>query len=247
MRQKLYDFIKEKYDSEPEYLWARFPDYAVFRHSDNNKWFAIVMTVAGGKLGLENKKQVEILNLKLSEPLFVDLLVRREGFLRGYHISRGNWISVLLDGTVPFDEIIPLLAESYAVTASKQKRQKLRPPKEWIIPANPKYYDIERAFDSETEIDWKQGAGIKTGDTVFMYVGAPVSAVLFKCKVIKTDIPFEYTDENLTISSLMRIKLEKRYATEEFTFDRLRKEFGIFAVRGPRGIPNSLSAALKDE
>lgn len=247
MRQKLYDFIKEKYDSEPEYLWARFPDYAVFRHSDNNKWFAIVMTVAGGKLGLENKKQVEILNLKLSDPLFVDLLVRREGFLRGYHISRGNWISVLLDGTVPFDEIIPLLAESYAVTASKQKRQKLRPPKEWIIPANPKYYDIERAFDSETEIDWKQGAGIKTGDTVFMYVGAPVSAVLFKCKVVKTDIPFEYTDENLTISSLMRIKLEKRYATEEFTFDRLRKEFGIFAVRGPRGIPNSLSAALKDE
>ena len=28
-------------------------------------------------------------------------------------------------------------------------------------------------------------------------------------------------------------------------FDKLKSEYGIYAVRGPRGIPNSLSAALK--
>ena len=80
-----------------------------------------------------------------------------------------------------------------------------------IIPANPKYYDIVHAFDDTDEIDWKQGAGIKTGDTVFMYVASPVSAILYKCKVTETDIPYKYEDGNLTISALMKIKLLKRY------------------------------------
>ena len=42
-----------------------------------------------------------------------------------------------------------------------------------------------------------------------------------------------------------KIRLQKRYAPDRFTFDTLKEEYGIYAVRGPRGIPNSLSAALK--
>ena len=78
-----------------------------------------------------------------------------------------------------------------------------------------------------------------------MYVGSPVSAVLYKCKVTEVDIPYEYEDNHLKITALMKIKLQKRYEPDEFTFDRLKKEYGIYAVRGPRGIPNSLSEALK--
>ena len=78
-----------------------------------------------------------------------------------------------------------------------------------------------------------------------MYVASPVSAILYKCKVTETDIPFQYQDENLTIKSLMKITLQKRYAAEEFTFETLKNEYGIFAIRGPRGVPNSLSVALK--
>ena len=127
---------------------------------------------------------------------------------------------------------------------SKKKREKIRPSKEWVIPANPKNYDIEHAFDDTDEIDWKQGAGIKAGDTVFMYVAAPVSAILYQCKVTKTDIPYQYADKNLTIKALMRIRLLKRYKPDKFTFDRLCEENGVNAIRGPRGIPNSLSHAL---
>ncbi len=47
------------------------------------------------------------------------------------------------------------------------------------------------------------------------------------------------------MSSIMKIKLLKRYDPNRFTFDVLGKEYGIFAVRGPRGIPQSLSEALK--
>ena len=66
----------------------------------------------------------------MSDPLLADMLVQNDGYMRGYHISRGNWISILLDGTVPFEDICRWIDESYAVTASKQKKQKIRPPKE---------------------------------------------------------------------------------------------------------------------
>ena len=99
--------------------------------------------------------------------------------------------------------------------------------------------------DDTNVINWKQGAGIKKGDTVFMYVAAPVSAVLYKCKVMETDIPYEHENKYITIRVLMKIKLQKRYAPDRFTFGVLKEEYGIFAVRGPRGIPNSLSTALK--
>ena len=72
-----------------------------------------------------------------------------------------------------------------------------------------------------------------------------MSAILYKCKVTKTDIPYQYNDGKIQIRALMKIKLLKRYKPTGFPFERLKDEYGIFAVRGPRGVPNSLSEALK--
>lgn len=245
VREKVYGYVKRKYGSEPEYLWRRFPDYAIFRHEDNRKWYGLIMDISAENLGLPGESRVDILNVKLDDLMLADMLVQREGYLRGYHLNRGNWISILLDGTVPMKEIREMLDLSYRVTASAKKKQKLRPPKEWIVPANPKYYDIVHAFDHKEEINWKQGAGIRTGDIVFMYVAAPVSAILYKCVVTETDIPFQYSDKNVSMTALMKIRLKKRYSPERFNCERLKSEYGIFAVRGPRGIPHSLSEALK--
>lgn len=245
LRGQLYGYVKKKYSAEPEYLWMRYPGYAVFRHSDNDKWFGIVMDVRRDKLGAEGEEPVDVLNVKLRDAPAVDFLIRQPGYYRGYHISRGNWVSILLDGTVPFETICRLLDESYANTASKEKTRKIRPPKEWVIPANPKYYDIESAFEQSDVIEWKQGSGIIKGDTVFMYVAAPVSAILYKCEVVETDIPFRYDDGNVRMTALMKIALRKRYPRDRFTFDILGRDYGIYAVRGPRGIPDSLSEALK--
>lgn len=245
IKEKLFAYIRKKYHAAPEYLWARYPEYAVFRHGDNRKWFAVFMDIPGTRLGLESNAFTDILNVKMGDPLLADFLVQQKGVFRGYHISRGNWISVLLDGTVAYEEISGWLDESYLATASRETKQKLRPPKEWLIPSNPKYYDVQTAFEESDEIDWKQGKGIKTGDTVFLYVGAPVSAILYKCRVTETDIPFHFDNGEIHMSSKMKIKLLKRYAPDQFTFDALGKEYGIFAVRGPRGIPESLSEALK--
>ena len=43
----------------------------------------------------------------------------------------------------------------------------------------------------------------------------------------------------------MKIKLIKRYNPEKFTFDVLKDKYGVFAIRGPRSVPHSLSESLK--
>lgn len=245
MRETVFKYMKKKYKISPEYPWAKYDSNAVFRHMDNKKWFALVMDVQRDKLGLHGDEYVGVINLKVDDMFFQDMLIQQDGILPAYHMNKQHWITVLLDGTVPDDKVFDLIDRSFTATASKKKKENIRGPKEWIIPANPKFYDIIHAFDDAEEIDWKQGSGIKVGDTVFMYVAAPVSAIMYKCKVTEADIPYKYQDENLTIKALMKIKLLKRYESERFTFDILKEEYGIFAVRGPRGIPHSLSEALK--
>ena len=245
MRQAVFEYIKKKQKAKPEYPWRKYSSYAVFRHADNNKWFALVMDVPGDKVGLSSTDYVDVINLKVDDLFFRDMIIQDAGIMPAYHMNKMHWITVLLDGTVPRERVFDLIDMSFLATASAKKKEKLRPAKEWIIPSNPKYFDIVHAFDEADEINWKQGAGIKSGDTVFMYVGAPVSAVLYKCKVTETDIPYHGHHEEINIKALMKIKLQRRYAPERFTFDVLKAEYGIYAVRGPRGIPNSLSEALK--
>ena len=244
LRQTVFEYIKKKYKVSPEFPWKKDDTSAVFRHSDNRKWFALCMTVGGDKLGIGSTEEIDVLNLKMEDMLLRDILIREGGVYPAYHMSKMHWVTVILDGTVPKNTVFDLIDSSFLSTASSKKKEKIRPPKEWIIPSNPKYYDVIRAFKDAEEIDWKQGRGIKVGDTVFLYVGAPVSAILYKCKVTETDIPYDFRNKNLTIKALMKIKLLKQYEPDEFTFDVLKSEYNFFAVRGPRGIPNSLSAAL---
>lgn len=246
MRQAVYDYIKKKYHTSPEYPWRGHDMDAVFRHSDNHKWFALVMNVQKTKLGLLGDGFADVINLKVDDLFFRDQLIQKDGIMPAYHMNKMHWITVLLDGTVEIDQVYELIAVSFLATASVKKKEKIRPPKDWLIPANPKYYDIVHAFDTARVIDWKQGNGIKAGDTVFLYVGAPVSAILYQCKVIQAGIPYTYEDQNLTIKTIMRIQLQKRYQPDTFTFGVLKEKYGIFAVRGPRGVPNHLSTALKE-
>ena len=257
MKDRIIKYIEDTYDVLPEYPWAKYDSNAVFRHRENRKWFGLIMDVRREKLSPELARDagmdvfaapdacVPVINLKIDDPAFRDMLVGEDGIFPAYHMNKEHWITVLLDGTVPFDEVIRLLEASYQATSYLKAKHKDRAPKEWIIPSNPRYYDIEHAFDEADEIEWKQGRGINVGDIVYLYVGAPVSAVRYCCRVTKTDIPYDFDNGKLKITSLMLIKLLRRYDPEEYPFERLRDEYGIYAIRGPRGIPNSLSSALR--
>ena len=104
-KKEVFKYIEKKYKAKPEYLWRRFPNYAIFRHSDNKKWFSLIMDVEKKKLGLVGETRVYILNIKIDDAEFRDALICKKGYFKGYHISRGNWVTVLLDGTVELKEI----------------------------------------------------------------------------------------------------------------------------------------------
>ena len=124
VREKIFKYVKEKYNIEPDYPFSTAPTYPVLRHADNRKWFALIMDVPREKLGLKGTEYVDIINVKLGDPMLADMLVRQPGYFYGYHITRSSWISILLDGTVPFAEICRWIDESYAVTAPKRTRKR---------------------------------------------------------------------------------------------------------------------------
>ena len=92
-------------------------------------------------------------------------------------------------------------------------------------------------------MEWKQTADIRVGDTIYMYMAAPVCAVLYRCRAVEVNIPYSYEDENLTIRKAMKIELQERYAPDRFDREFL-KGFGVYAVRSQRRIPHSLSCEM---
>lgn len=71
---------KEKYGTEPEYLWLSSPYNAVLRHTDNKKWYAILMKVSRSKLGLSGDDTVDILDIKCDPLISGSFLWRMEFF-----------------------------------------------------------------------------------------------------------------------------------------------------------------------
>ncbi len=124
MREKIFAYVKKTYGVEPDYPFSIAPGYPVLRHTDNRKWFALFMDVPRNKLGLKGEERVDIVNVKTGDVLLADWLAQQEGFFPGYHISRGTWVSVLLDGTVPLEEIFHWIDVSFAVTAPKKRQRK---------------------------------------------------------------------------------------------------------------------------
>ena len=233
--------LAEKYQEYPDYPFSELPHYGVFRYPKNRKWYGLIMNIPKYRL-LKDKKApkdetiVEILNLKVDSKQ-VDALLKTKGFYPCYHMNRANWISILLDGTVPDKTILTLLETSRNFVVGTASRASGKPTS-WLIPANPKYFDIDGAFAKDDTILWKQSSAVQVGDLVYLYVAAPVSAVRYKCKVLEVNIPYKYKDKNVSMTRVMKIKRLKMYDPSLWTFEKL-KTLGITALRGPRFAPDN--------
>lgn len=122
-RAELECYIHKTFFAEAEYLWERYPSYAVFRHETGRKWFAVIMSVPKSKFGIDEDGCVDVVNLKCSEEI-IDSFRSEPGIHPAYHMSRGLWLSVFLDGTVPDDTVKLLLAVSYKQTEKRTKKEK---------------------------------------------------------------------------------------------------------------------------
>ncbi len=227
--------IKEKYGDDPQFEWEKFPGYATFRNKDSKKWYGIIMNIDKNKLEKKSNGEVEIIDIKL-EPNEIEELLNLDGFYSAYHMNKKNWITIILNDTISDEKILKLIEKSYSYTEIKKNKAK----NEWIIPANPKYFDIEKALEQNHTIMWKQSTEMKINDIVYIYVGNPYSSMMYKCRVIEVNIPFEDKKEKIKMKKVMKMELTKKYEKGKLTRNKL-KEFGIKAIRGPRYMPLALS------
>lgn len=105
-------YVRDTYNDELEYLWQKFPDNAVVRRKDNQKWYAALLTVSLRKLGFNCDGKVEILDLRM-KPEDVQSFVDGKKYLPGYHMNKKHWITICLDGTLSMEEICQRIDESY--------------------------------------------------------------------------------------------------------------------------------------
>ncbi len=103
-----------------DYPWEDSPEYTVFRHADNRKWFALITKVKFSVLHIDKEGAVDIINLKC-DPDMIEELVRLPGILPAYHMNKQHWITVLLNGSVKPEKLVSLIDISYQLTAKKRR------------------------------------------------------------------------------------------------------------------------------
>lgn len=121
-RIELEKYIYDEYGVAPEHPWLDSPGYEVFRRADNKKWFALIMDIPAHKLGIASEEFVDVVNLKC-DSLLIGSLMGKPGYFPAWHMNKNHWITVLLDGGAPDNEVCMLLDMSYRATAPRANKK----------------------------------------------------------------------------------------------------------------------------
>ncbi|OON90078.1 MmcQ/YjbR family DNA-binding protein [Pyramidobacter sp. C12-8] len=230
--------IRERFGNPPEFPWQD-DSSAVFREPRTRKWYGVIMRIGRGKLEPGKDGEVDVLNVK-ADAADVPALLKERGIFRCYHMNKKYWVTVALDDSLGDERVMELLEASHAFAArGTGKSSAALSDGVWIVPANYRYYDVEKGFAENPVHTWKQTARVRPGDLVYLYIGSPVSAIYCKCRVLETDIPCDYDDGAVRMSRVMRLAMLRRYGRELLPMV-LMKKFGVRAVRSARRMPETL-------
>jgi len=93
--QQIFDYASNQYATQPEYLWEKYPEYAILRHGNaKGKWYALIGKISKTKLGLKEEGETDFIN----------------------HMNKTHWLTIVLDHGVETKEIFKLLDWSYDLT-----------------------------------------------------------------------------------------------------------------------------------
>ncbi len=115
LRHEILEYSLHKYNTKPIYPWTLLPESAVLRHEGSLKWYALFMNVDGQRLGLTPGRIYDVIDLRCREE-DISSYLGKKGFLPAYHMSKKDWITILLDGSVDLEKIIELLDISFEIT-----------------------------------------------------------------------------------------------------------------------------------
>lgn len=115
--EKLLDYAKEKYETEPDNPFSGDGVSAVLR-MPNGKWYGLIMNITHKNLGIPSDGEITVINLK-HPPEKMSETVDNKAVFPAYHMNKKYWITVILSPDVPFEKITALLDESYAEVVKK--------------------------------------------------------------------------------------------------------------------------------
>ena len=129
--------------------------------------------------------------------------------------------------------------------------------KNWIIPCNIEKYNVIGAFNKYTSLDWhvsQQTQKIKSGDTVYIYVSAPYSRIMYDCVVEKTGIITpEINDSEFVIDGkwdnslgYFRIKLVRKLSSLNLSLSDLNDNGVAGNIQGARTITESTKTYIEN-
>ena len=121
IKQEFLGYCLTTYNTMPDYPFDEDLETAVLRHSNNHKWYAIVMRVSRRKFGFDSDEMIDVVNLKLPLEMFGSFGTA-DGVYPAYHMNKLHWISVLLPDAT--DNLIEFLVHaSYEATKTMKARR----------------------------------------------------------------------------------------------------------------------------
>lgn len=122
-REEYSQFINNQFGISYDCPFEDEFDAWVFRHPDNKKLFALVMTIKRQKLGLNGDGYINVVNLKCAQEI-IDDLWKEEGVFPAYHMNKNHWLTLALDNSCPDETIRWVTGISYELTKKKIKIKK---------------------------------------------------------------------------------------------------------------------------
>ncbi len=117
-REDIFKYVKENFNTEPDYPWARTPTNAILRHKTSRKWYGAIVNIPKSKLGIGGNEEINALLLK-SDPPLIALMVGQKGIYPAYHMNKEHWLTIVLETEVNIEDVFKLINISYEITKKK--------------------------------------------------------------------------------------------------------------------------------
>lgn len=120
--QDVVEYMASQYGAESDHPIKEEHSITVFMRPDNKKWFAATKNIGCKSLGIDRAGRIDILNVKL-DPRVVAKLRVREGFMPAWYMNQNSWVTILLDGSVPAEEIRSYLDMAFDGAGDKRGKR----------------------------------------------------------------------------------------------------------------------------
>ena len=123
----------------------------------------------------------------------------------------------------------------------------------WILAANPKYYDHDKAFLDQGYVDWKQTRNFCVGDLVYVYCTKPIAKVKYKTVVSQTNME-PYVDKYWKIdvgqdrigNRFMRLELVSICNSDALSFIKLKENGMAYPPQSPFKLKENLKNYIEE-